>query len=116
MNGFDQRIQGKPEARDVPQRELFGPERQSWEVEVPLLTFPGDPLQAGLGILRFISTQLLSTYYVPGPDQGESCPHREIFNQRLSQMSIQFNCEKWEGGVWEMRASSRDFADVWKGE
>ena len=47
----------------------------------------------GLGCC-FISTQLLSTYYMPGLDQGESHPHREILNQRLSQMRMQFNCEK----------------------
>lgn len=65
----------------------------------------------GLGFC-FISTQLLSTYYVLGLHQGESRPHREILNQKLSQMSIQFNCEKWEAVWGPLRASSRGFADI----
>lgn len=50
-------IQGKPEAtRTCLQQEPFGSERQSWEVEVPALTFPRDPLQAGLGVLLYQHT------------------------------------------------------------
>lgn len=67
-------IQGKPEATGTClQRELFGPERQSWEVEVPPLTFPGDPLQAGLGILLYQHT-VVEYLLCAGPRPGRVMP------------------------------------------
>lgn len=77
----------------------------------PTPHFPLRPSPGWAAGACFISTQLLSTYCVPGPGWGQSCPHRKTVNQRLSQMNIKFNCEYWEGEVWgALRASNRAFA------
>lgn len=83
-------------------------------MEVPALTFPRDPLQAGLGVLLYQHTVVEYLLSMCQARTREShALIREILNQRLSQMSIQFNCEKQEGTVWgALRASSRGFAEV----